>query len=98
MKPFNGHGQCFPSRSIFYRLGFLSQQDGLLEMDGVLRNSNQRQLRVPEEKKDKKTKKGVKKDKKDDKKKDDKKKDDRKKPQLVPKEDQPAMKQKPDFA
>ena len=92
MKPFNGHGQCFPSRSIFYRLVFLSQQDGLLGEDGVLRNSNQRQLRVPEDKKDKKSKKGVKKDKTDDKK------DDRKKPQLVPKEDQPAMRQKPDFA
>lgn len=72
---------------------FLSQQEGL-ETDGVLRNSNQRSLRVSEGKK-KKNKAGVKKDKGNGK-------GDQpnlhKKPQLIPKDEQHALRQKLDCA
>lgn len=74
------------------RIVILSQQDGIMENDGVLRNSNQRDLRQPGDKKSKKPKK-VKKDKGS--------KDEEKKhssPQLIPKEEQQALREQPDFA
>lgn len=74
------------------RIVILSQQEWIMENDGVLRNSYQRQLRQPGEKKGSKPKK-VKKDKgtKDEENK-------RSSPQLIPKEEQQALREQPDFA